>query len=289
MKKPKLAHSYWHKPKLKKMRNGFSVSDNEYADLLCAANSVMFAKRNGLEISLYTDTAGHNKFGFLPYDDVVICLENHNANTALWASGKIEAYQYMPQKTIHIDMDAYIKRPMCVELLEQLENYDLIVQNKEYNYNTDPHYSYVVREVVNLVGEHITELPEFDLSIDVHSYSCGFVGFNSEELKARYIEGYRILHDKITTCAGFAERNQAVCLDLIVEQAYLQMAATYLKKNVFGVLSSHYEENHAFSRKIGYTHLTHISKYHPKVIKKNEALLKEISPEIHKKVLEFKP
>ena len=282
-------HSFWSKPKSNGGRIDFAKMDNEYADLLCCAVSVAFCKRNELNISLYTDGKGAERYGWLPYGDVVLCLDNHDFEKDFWASGKIVAQEHAPIGAIHIDMDVFLKTQKAIDAILAHRNKDLIVQNREFNYENNNWNKNAVAKVLNLLGSPlVSDMPEIDWSKDIHAYCCGLLGFSSENLKQMFIAGYKRLYEKIITSPEWEnQRNSRDCIDLLTEQAYLYSCANYLKSEV-GYLFGTRGDWYAGAREIDYAHLIHTSKYQPSIIARNEEILKEIAPEIHKKIVEHK-
>ncbi len=282
-------HSFWTKPG-GGFRNGIPVKDNFYAQLLCAANSVLLAKRNGCKINLYTDNDGIKAFGILPYDNISTDLEDLDVNTAFWAAGKIKAHHVAPIGHIQIDIDVYLKGKMCVDLLEYaLKYYDLVVQNRDCEYSNSQYYAGVVNEARRILPNGVPAVPHFDINGLVYAYSCGLVGFNSQELKDLYCAGYDEITEAFENSPLFATRDKNFCLDLIAEQAYLKMCQNALGSPDFSVIGDNWGlEQKSFCDKIGYTHLTYTSKFSEKIIARNEDILKTLSLEIWRKVSEYK-
>ena len=286
-----ICHSYWNKPKQNtKKRIDFADTESEYADMLCAALSVAFAKRNNCNISLYTDFTGREKYGWLPYDDVIVCLEDHDFAVDFWASGKIIAQEHAPIGSVFVDMDLFIKNQTCVDKILSLKNCDAVAQNFENNYETNCNNKNSVAKVVDILGRTtVADMPEVNFATDIHAYCCGLVQFNNAEYKARYIEGYKKLYAEITSGPNWEKHKNTVgCIDLLTEQAYLYLLKRHYGYSVGTLIGNGNSDWYGGAKEVGLTHLIHISKYHHTVIEKCEQLLKQVDLELYKKVLEFR-
>jgi hypothetical protein len=288
MSKVKLFHSIWSKPQEESSRWDFSKECREYVELLVTATSVSFAKRNDCEIVLQTDNIGKEKYDWLPYDDVQASLQGHDYSPHFWASGKVMAQQHVPLGYIQIDTDVFIKSRAAVERLQMLGDYDLITQNIETNYEYNCNREAYKGFINMLGGATLPGLPEADFTPGhCSAYCCGTVGFNSQELKELYIEGYKKLYQQLAGNAALETLAKNHCMDLFCEQAWLYQCAKALDASVCCLLETLAASQSAVG--IGYTHLAFVSKYKPEVIERVEQILQGIAPGTYRKVRELKP
>ena len=287
MNKIRLFHSVWSKPQEEAARWNYSKECREYVELLVTATSVSFAKKSGCTISLQTDNIGKKKYDWLPYDDVQTSLEGHDYSPHFWASGKVIAQQYEPLGSIQIDTDVFIKSQGTVGMLQHFNNYDLITQNIETNYECGDRAAYS-SFIEMLGGTTLPDLPEADFSLGhCNAYCCGTVGFNSQELKDLYIDGYKKIYQKLLTNPGLDAVAKQNCMDIFCEQSWLYQAVKAKNAKVFCLLETLAASQSAVN--IGYTHLAFISKYKLEVIERVEQMLLGIAPGIYRKVIEIKP
>jgi hypothetical protein len=280
----RLFHSIWSKPQ-NQQRWGYEKNLRTYADILCAATSVAFAKRNRCTIVLHTDKAGRDRYGWLPYDEIYLSLENHPYDVAFWASGKVIAQAYEPLGSISIDPDVFIKTDRTVSELEELKFYDIITQNEEFGYEVGPNMN-SWSGVVRLLGaNNLADLPEFDIRI-CNAYCCGLVGFNNQRLKDLYVRGYNILYNKLMGLTEFQRTRFEFCPDLIIEQAWLNCCTTALNARVKNLLEDRHQER---AVEIAYTHVINVTKYQPETIVKIEELLYQVNKSLYNQVMEIKP
>lgn len=209
----RLFHSLWTKPALDKR---WDQSGQLEANIWLYTLSVIFAKKQGLEIVLHTDTLGKQLLSHLPYNAIYTTLDKISSNipTMIWAYGKFMALKEEPLGSIHIDGDVMLTTKECVEALKG--NYDLIVQNKEGVY---PH----VLEKVSPYG--FTPRGFFSTN---YAYNCGVVGFNNAKLKQQYLDFYfkeTSLVVKNSILRKKMSEDKYLCVDLPLEQWSLSVLA----------------------------------------------------------------
>lgn len=131
MKKPKIVQSYWSKAYKNSLNNGWAFRETHY---MSWALSCLQLKQFYDEVELVTDSEGAdflvNKL-HLPYTSCKTTLDKlTDKNTAIWALGKIAAYEEQQVPFIHVDGDIYIWRPFP----KRMENAAILAQNIEKNY-----------------------------------------------------------------------------------------------------------------------------------------------------------
>ena len=107
----RFVHSYWSKP-MKEKRWGYEPEELQRGDLLTFALSVLYIKKLGHTIVLYTDDDGKKLLGELPYDEIYTTLNDipEDIPPMMWAYGKFFAMKNEPLGAIHIDGDVFIKK-----------------------------------------------------------------------------------------------------------------------------------------------------------------------------------
>lgn len=131
MKKTKIVQSYWSKAYKNSPNNGWAFRETHY---MSWALSCLQLKQFYDEVELVTDSEGANLLInklHLPYTSCLTTLDKLNdENPAIWALGKIAAYEVQQESFIHVDGDIYIWKPFP----KRIENAGIVAQNIEKNY-----------------------------------------------------------------------------------------------------------------------------------------------------------
>jgi hypothetical protein len=132
MKAPKIVQSYWSKAYQNTPNSGWAFRESHY---MSWALSCLQLKQFYDEIELVTDSEGAdlliNKL-HLPYTSCLTILDKlKNENPAIWALGKIAAYEVQQEPFIHVDGDIYIWKPFP----KRIEEAGIVAQNIEKNYS----------------------------------------------------------------------------------------------------------------------------------------------------------
>lgn len=270
----RLCHSVWTKPII-----GFNYDFRLKIEcnLWLFSLSVAYAKQLNATIVLHTDSLGKRLFGYLPYDEIYLTLDDLNTPTCFWAAGKIHAQSFEPLGSIHLDGDVFLKKRVLLDILN-FENYDVLIQNTESNNQIYNPLLDKLREVLS--AENLPLELNFNNKL---AFNCGIIGFNNKEIKEKYIDGYKNL---VNVCAQdeifmkFLSTNRSFIPDLILEQWWLKCIANYYPckvKALFPDITTLQED----AIQMGYTHLLGKKKYD--LIDKVKERLKEINLEIYKK------
>jgi hypothetical protein len=180
----KAIYSNWSKPNDSNFA-GFN-NDEAFADSLHL--SVLCAKKWFEEVELITDTKGKkliDKYK-IPFDNVVVCLDDYNHIRAEhWSIGKMVACCMQKSPFMHIDNDVFwFKKPQ-----ERLLRADCSFQNYE---NAD-YFGYKYQRPPAI---ETCPIKEIDYT-ETKALNCGIIGFNKldvlpewMELALRYIEWF---------------------------------------------------------------------------------------------------
>ncbi len=135
----KIIHSYWSKPYITAVREGYGGWPHKGYHYMSQAQSSLKYKEF-YKTELITDIKGYEVFiGLLelPYDDVNIILDEINNYSAdVWALGKLYSYKIQNEPFIHVDSDSYI----WSRFPSSLEAGSLIVQQLEVEYESNSAY-----------------------------------------------------------------------------------------------------------------------------------------------------
>lgn len=131
MKKPKIVQSYWSKAYKNFPNRGWAFKETHY---MSWGLSCLQLKQFYDEVELITDSEGAdlliNKL-HLPYTSCKTTLDKlNNENPAIWALGKIVAYEEQQEPFIHVDGDVYIWNSFP----KRIEEAGIVAQNIEKNY-----------------------------------------------------------------------------------------------------------------------------------------------------------
>ena len=101
------------------------------SDIWIYTLSAAYARREGFDIELYTDSLGALLLSKAPYTKIHTDLDNisNDIHPRFWACGKVYALEAAGNNTIHIDGDVFIKDAKLLDVGKT----DFIVQNEEYS------------------------------------------------------------------------------------------------------------------------------------------------------------
>lgn len=190
--------------------------------------SVDYAERIGQTLELHTDSVGAKIFDCLPYSEIYTTLDEldaNNINTIFWSAAKILALNKEELGTIHIDGDVFLKHPRVIENLSLLEGHDVIVQMKERYPIFMDWYNEQIPMFIDAIALSETSIDGFVTDLQ-ESVNCGVLGFNSIELKDKYVENYFKLIDVCSASQDFMslqkyDLSKRLAPNLIIEQYYL--------------------------------------------------------------------
>lgn len=233
------------------------------------ATSLMYLKRLGQEVVLYTDTLGKALLGYLPYDHIYDVEIPDNVSPRFWAAPKMWALEQEPLESVHIDGDVFIKTQKCLDAITQ-SDWDILVQMYESAewYEQDCSLFNHDKEFCAYVG----------LNPNGHgAYNNGVIGFRNEELKHTFINGYKAL------ATHFSEHHiDKLAIDatpdLIAEQRFVYQLAQNKGAKVHCLLGSDYQHD---ANELGYQHVLTASKY--RHLEKCLAVLEKLSEETYNK------
>lgn len=237
--------------------------------------SVAYAKAAGAEIVLHADSLGAALLGHLPYDEIHLTLDGmpRELHPRFWAAGKIWALEAEPAGSVHIDGDVFLKCPGIVADIESAD-WDFIAQH----YESSEWY-----EKENVLFDRC---PEACVSrgLDVHrhgAFNTGVIGFRDRCLKNRFITTYKALAIEFSgKCRGLLDVEANLTPDVIIEQRHAYQLCSRERARVKLILPG--ETGHCqTATAIGYQHVLTSSKFG--CLDKCRAVLKKISPEIHRK------
>ena len=252
----KLFQSFWALP-----LSGNKNIPNNILDvhLYVMALSVVYAKMNGVNITMHTDDFGLQFVEDMPYDDIKFSLNEipEWMPINMWACGKIFAQKHEPLGALHTDYDVFLKNEDCLKRVDNIfKKSDVIVQSNDSMIYCEP----LIQEASDVLWKNGINISR--TGADVYpSVNCGIVGFNNQILKDEYIKKYIEYTHRFSTEKVFEKyKNELITPDLIFEQKLLyQLSKRYkvgrlLESNFFG------NEISIEATRIGYVHLISMSK-----------------------------
>ncbi|WP_368670009.1 DUF6734 family protein [Chitinophaga sp. GbtcB8] len=244
--------------------------------------SCLCLRRHYQDVEIVTDTFGRelliDKLR-LPYTRIVMGLDDFKeANSLLWALGKIQAYSLQDEPFIHIDGDIYIYdrfRP-------DMEKADIIAQNIEtgFRYGGDLSFEYMPEYMEGVL----------DRGGDLHAFNLGiFGGCNTELIKAFSKEAFTFIdnnYDKITAANSGAINSvfEQVLLYCFLQGKELDIACLFPPQENFPASIGHFHPND-YSKQ--YIHLLGSLKesfYHYKTL---ESRLEKEFPDYYRNIIDL--
>lgn len=271
--KIKLIHSFSTKPLENKSMYYIDNLHHLISDIWMYTLSAAYARREGFDIELYTDSLGALLLSKAPYTKIHTDLDNisNDIHPRFWACGKVYALEAAGDNTIHIDGDVFIKDAKLLDVGKT----DFIVQNEEYS-------NYVEGGEANRIDKDFASfLQEYGIDTSISTpYNMGVIGIFNPALRDKYISAYKDLAIKISSKFQESLNKDNVTPDLFVEQ----LQFSQLSENYKGTVIIH---KGAKEVPKGYQHLVTSAKYQDEIVNKVKQTLKVFFPEIYKKTLKL--
>lgn len=237
--------------------------------------SLAYLRRLGVETVLHTDTLGAALLGHLPYDEILLTLDNvpGDIHPRFWAAGKIWALAAEPAGTIHIDGDVFIKSDKALCRMES-EPWDFLAQH----YESSEWY-----EKENVVFDRDVEYIG-SLGIRPHengAYNTGIIAFGSQMLRDRFCHAYKLAAMHYSAVArDLLDSDNMLTPDVIIEQRH----ALQLCRGCGAKVALMLPEEKALTKQanaIGYQHVVTSRKFDD--LDKCRAALQKIDTDIYNK------
>ena len=271
--KIKLIHSFSTKPLENKSLYHIDRLHHLISDIWIYTLSAAYARREGFDIELYTDSLGALLLSKAPYTKIHTDLDNisNDIHPRFWACGKVYALEAAGNNTIHIDGDVFIKDAKLLDVGKT----DFIVQNEEYS-------NYVEGGEANRIDKDFASfLQEYGIDTSISTpYNMGVIGIFNPALRDKYISAYKDLAIKISSKFQESLNKDNITPDLFVEQLQFRQ----LSENYKGTVIIH---KGAKEVPKGYQHLITSAKYQDEILNKVKQTLKVFFPEIYKKTLKL--
>lgn len=229
-----LVHSFYTK---------YMNNANLFLQSACFAVSCLYAKKSGFKINLHTDSRGFKILEKLPYDNIIIDLDDVILDApGVYAAVKFKVMEKYPLGTIHIDGDVFLKRNSIKEILE-FNDYDIIVQSLE----TPPLYGKHWKESAQLFAN--CDYPKWANRECAAMFNCGVIGINNEKLRKKYYKTYWNMYKQLKEKCNFSNGVP----DIIIEQQFLLDLCKKYKYKIKYIIDGNNPSKSA--NKIGYQHL----------------------------------
>ena len=243
------------------------------------ATSVAYLKRINQKIVLHTDSLGERMLGYLPYDEIHLTCDDipENIHPRFWAYPKMFSMSKETLNSIHIDGDVFIKKQSLVDDLEKFD-FDVLVQNFESAEWYD--------EIADClwIDENYC-LSKGLILDDAGAYNTGIFGFNNQELKDKFLNGYfDIVNHYSNNYKTLLDEKVMNTPDVVVEQQYIyQLAQPYNKKILIEseITSKDFCSN---ANKIGYQH---VITRKAECVDKCLSVLKQLNEDIYNKTIKI--
>lgn len=201
------------------------------------ALSCLSLKKFHKKVILHTDSYGKwilCDLLKLPYDEVVVSLDEIEHMSNFWAYGKIWTYALQKEPFVHVDGDIFVNSPILTN-----EKTDLIIQNEENNLK---YYQEPLAEIKNNFVGIPQELLEHCKN-SITAYNCGFMGGYNLDLLKNYAS--RVI-EFISQNASFSPQTNVA---VIYEQTLLRAFSD--KQNAKVKVLLHSGSDTAFYQDVG--------------------------------------
>lgn len=275
MKKVKLIHSFSTKPLENNSLYQVERLHHLISDIWMYTLSACYARREGFDIELYTDSLGAALLSKAPYNNIHVILDDmpNNIHPRFWAASKVFALEQAGDNIVHTDGDVFIKNGSLLNIQDDI---DYIVQHQEnVNYRNNGECALISNQFENFLSEYGLDL---DLSTP---YNMGIIGIFNQELRNKYISAYKDLASKITMQFQKELNNDFVTPDLLVEQLqFTQLSKEYKGHTIIPKENVEVPPN-------GYQHLTTSYKYSECITNKIKQTLKKFFPGVYEQTLKL--
>lgn len=200
----RFCHSYWTKPSRLDPRNDRAaelpnISKRLLREPWIFALSLHYVKKYGHTLVMHTDAYGMQLFGFLPYDEVHVSLDEDLgvAQDLFYSAGKVQALKIEPVGTIHIDGDAFLKTSEIYQIIAA-PGYDAVAQSLDVVMPNTLDFMEMLRPYL------MRRMPWlFDNGL---SYNSGVYGFRNAELRDGFIAAYEEITKYLSRSTALVER-----------------------------------------------------------------------------------
>ena len=235
--------------------------------------SAVYAKQNGFDIILHTDSIGAHYLQHAPYDEIIVDLGTPPEDKRIFAWCKFIAMANEPADSIHVDGDVFIKRP--IQDLLSLKEHDILCQNLEkigifpYQESCWDKESYVWRDC---------KYPSWMPRKFNEMYNCGIIAFKDKKVRDEYFRLYHNMMDDFKING----RSTDCVPELVSEQKLLYDFAEHKNLKVKCLLDLH--ELNSSANKIGYQHLLGSAKH--KSLDKTKMYLERLNKNVYDNTVE---
>ena len=181
----KIIHSYWSKPYIKAIREGYGGWPDKGYHYMSQALSCMKYKEF-YRTELITDAKGYEVLiGLLklPYDNVTIMLDEINDYPEdYWALGKLYSYKIQDEPFIHVDSDSYI----WDRFPPDIETGNLIVQQLEIGYESNTAFYSNLEDQLTYIPESITNYRS--TNIEITQINAGIFGGSDLQFIHKFVD-----------------------------------------------------------------------------------------------------
>ncbi len=259
---PKLIYSLSARPLINdRWSQGNRLKETVYMTALSILYSHIWYK----DIELYVDDTAFQFLHMLPCRVTRMPVEN---DTELWMKSKIQAIQRQTKPFVHLDTDVFITKHIPFDFEH------CMLERKEDSYAL--HYKSQVAFFSKFAGH----LPHWNPSLG-YAHNCGIVGFQSMELKNKFVRAYYELERIYQEHRKEYQPLKQLCYEpcIVIEQYNLASLLDYEGIEPTLLLSGNsLTRQSQQSRELGYNHLYGVSKYKQNIVAEIEHQLYKIFP-----------
>lgn len=246
-------HTFYSEPLYKNKFNKFEVSLNNILWDYCV--SLLFAKKFGYKVKLFTDNRGKELLSVLPYDEIIV-LNNTDTTPHFAASFKFYALQQCSLDDVLIDGDIILDSKIPYNIIETStedfvysfsEPNEYILQDgspNQYYETNDAYFSDLIKRM---------DVPGLKYDLPSLSELCwpntSLIKFNNQQMKDEWVNQY-FYHLNILKNIDFGH----TWPDIIIEQYFLRKIienGSYSIKPIIKSFPYLTEED----QELGFTHL----------------------------------
>ncbi len=266
----KIIYSFWSDP----IKERWSSSNIDADQILnysvrCLYLSVLYAKKWGFEVEIFTHINDKHYFIDLPVDEIS-CDLTFLKYSGTWAEAKILAISRQTTPFVHIDWDVFFVKEKIASIIKGCTS-DVIVestrnsikngvQKKDTEISTDEIYAF----------QHLVDLSPFFIDEfhkpGNHYCNTAIIGFNNLKIRDQYVtEFYK--------CLAICKNGKHANFSRILDQYLLFSVLKSTKASLTHIINDT-SKIESIAKNIGYTHFTSFSKYDETAQQKIESTIK---------------
>jgi len=223
----------------------------------CLYLSLLYAKKLGFEVEIFTDEESKHYFEKLPYDNLSTDLSFLSYHKT-WVEGKMLAISKQTQPFVYLDWDVMLLKDKVAESIKNCQA-DILVQSIDVFNNENGFDGIETRMTISDLMEfqHFTDFSNFYISNfhRAHNSYCNtsVLGFNNLKVRDQYISNFK-------KCLSIVKKGNFENASVIIDEYLAYSTMKSMNASCASIITDNSKIQET-AKNIGYTHLGHTSKF----------------------------